>query len=107
MQAKQYGILVILIIVSGFIGGSLTTVLLEDSPLWAEDQPPAVIRAQQFEIVNEQGQVYGKFGVFRQSPFLVLRGADQQPRVFLGMLHPGVPALAFMDEDGRTVWQAP
>ena len=99
MNTKQYlgGLLVLMI--SGFLGGAVMTTFLYGKPVFAADQRK-VISAQEFRLVDSKGKTRGVFGIRNGSPHLDMFDAKGTPRAFLFLTKHGSPMLGMSDAKG-------
>jgi len=57
MKSIQYVLMLALSIISGFLGGALGAWFLMPPSVLAQDEPQKVIEAQEFRVVDAEGQV--------------------------------------------------
>ncbi len=132
MTSKRFQILMALTVVSGFLGGAVSNLLLRGAPAAAQATVPVtnMIRAMRFEVVDDQGKTRavlgqkpdGRTGLWLDnatgkdlvglvvgtddSEGLVLCNAAGKPRA--GMLvGPDRPFLGLYDDAGKIIWRAP
>jgi len=88
MSKKQYGILFLWVMVTGFVGGAVSSQLFTDGSVFAKKAPgyEKVVRAEKFELVNRDGRVIGMLGYW----------GDIGPGLFLNQkeIEPGNPGVA-------------
>jgi hypothetical protein len=129
MNRKQYSQIVILALIAGLVGGVVSNQFLMGEPYLAEKNglQEKVIRAERFELVDNNGTLRGILGIIGYDPSLMLvdkdgcfrcvltaapdgaslflRGKDCKDQITLsGRID---PALRFYDEKGNVVWKAP
>jgi hypothetical protein len=86
MSSKQHGVTVALALVSGLVGGTVSSQFFVGVPVFAEKAPQEtqVIRAERFEVVDEDGKIRGELGLRSDGvPILRLYDEDGAPRVGL------------------------
>jgi hypothetical protein len=84
MPGSQQTATVALALVSGLVGGSLSSQLLTGTPVFAEktSRETTIIRAEKFEVVDKDGRVHGELGLRSDgTPVLRLYDEDGNPRV--------------------------
>lgn len=84
MNDKSQGISLALGFISGLVGGVVASQFLTEAPGFAEKafHEPKVIRAEKFEIVDQNGRVHGEFGLRSDgTPVLRLYDEDGNPKV--------------------------
>ena len=88
---KNQKLALVLAVAAGFLGGSLSRVL-SPTPVQAQtNQAPKEIRAQSFVLVDDKGNIVGKF-------------ADDEPGL-LGRTLPS-PYIRLYDPSGHEIWRA-
>lgn len=89
MSGKRYCLLVVLMVVASCVGGAVSARVLSPRAPSAEKvaEIPEVIRAQRFEVFDEDGYSRGDFGVDTEGNVgLTLDDKDGKPRVALGVV---------------------
>ena len=116
MSRSQFGILVAVAVVSGFLGGGASYLLLRGTPAAAQtgtvqaQTPGAVqdeVKAKSFRLVDDAGKTRAWLNCFTDSPAtLGFYDAAGKPRATLGYNRNGEPCVVLADEDGmaRTSW---
>ena len=133
MDKKQYPLTVALSMLTGLVGGVVSSWLFVGTPVFAQRSGVAeVIRAERFEVVDQDGKVravldtipvtgepvlslmakYGKGGAFLDlmlngEPHMVFRNKNGEDRAVLGLNSDGEPLLRFTDKNGKVIWSAP
>jgi len=126
MSKKQFSLIVTVAVFSGLVGGGLTSWLLMTQLVMAQDSPPKVIQAQEFQVVDDVGRVRIRlgFGTFDDSgdgeethllfldetgvehvmirdtfggPYLQLQKSTTSGSISLGSTLAGKPVLKMMD----------
>ncbi|HEY3397972.1 MAG TPA: hypothetical protein VGM19_09985 [Armatimonadota bacterium] len=122
MTKSQFRILIVLTVVSGFLGGAVSNLLLRGAPVaaqMAEAKAPDAVRAKTFEVVDDQGNVcarlgvdeeggssldlygvVGKTGAVLSDTGISLHDAAGRPRALLGTGNDGSPLLGLYDATG-------
>ena len=75
MKSMQYVLILFLSIISAFLGGALSVWFLMLPSVLAQDEPPKVIEAEQFRVVDEEGKTMARLslaGLFIYDPPNVL-----------------------------------
>jgi len=87
MNRKHIIFTVLLALLSGLIGGVLSIWFLMPTSVLAQDEPPKVIEAQEFRVVDDEGRMRAKLGLgtFRN----------------LGVGYPEETHLLIFDEEGE------
>jgi hypothetical protein len=77
MKTKQSVAIVFLAAFAGFVGGLISNQIFEPRPALAqkESAPSKIVSAQEFRVVDTDGRILGRFGVFGDLPDL---GSKQQ-----------------------------
>jgi len=63
MKSTQYVLMLALSIISGFLGGALSVWFLMPQSVLAQDEPPKVVEAQEFRVVDANGILRGYFSL--------------------------------------------
>ncbi len=63
MNRKQFLLTLLVAVISGFLGGALSVWFLMPPSVLAQDEPPKVIEAQEFRVVDDNGVVRGSIGL--------------------------------------------
>ena len=112
MDKSQFRLLVVLVVVSGFVGGALVSCLRPgQAPLAQAETNRKVVTAQEFRLVDDQGRTRATLmltashaGIASQmglsQPCLMLRDADERVRVRLDINAVGSPQLTLYPEKG-------
>lgn len=97
MDNRQFKLLVGLVIVSGLVGGALSSRLLPGRPAFAEEAGQ-VVTAREFRLVDEGGQVRAKLRVQKEGgPSLDFFDTEGRPHTALRLFGKDWPVLVFMD----------
>jgi len=85
MNRKQFLLTLLLAIISAFLGGTLGVWFLMPPSVLAQDEPPKVIEAQEFRVVNEAGNISALLtneyiGI---GPMLVFFREEDKPTILL------------------------
>ena len=80
MNRKQFVFTLLLALVSGLMGGVLSIWFLLPPSVLAQDEPPKVIEAQEFRVIDEDGRLRARFGfgTFQDSGY----GPETHLRIF-------------------------
>ncbi len=120
MHNKQFVSLLLVAVISGFLGGVLSVWFLMPPSVLAQDGPPKVITAERIEIVDENGAkrlillaggiaLADPDGTIRVSLYENVEGGagflvydeQQKRRVRLGLANSSVGSLQFYDDTGE------
>ncbi len=63
MNSKQFLLTVSVAVISGVLGGALSVFFMMPQSVLAQDEPPKVIEAQEFRVVDDNGVVRGSIGL--------------------------------------------
>jgi hypothetical protein len=110
MGRKQYGLVVLLALVAGFIGGVFSSQIFASRPLFTEKEPrqQKVVVAEKFRLVDETGMVRAALGLTRKGqPGLGMLDKRGLPRIVLGIGKNGQPSLVMWDQKANPIWSAP
>ena len=131
MNRKQYVLTVALSMLTGLLGGLVSSWLFVGTPVFAQKTEVAdIIRARSFELVDKDGKLraglglsdyggpslflYDKNGKNRAGlgladgvPILMIRDKDGKTRAGLGLSDDGGPRLELYDKDEKVIWTAP
>lgn len=100
MKARQYLLLVMFLMLSGFLCGAAASRFMKPQPAVAEES----------EITTEQVQIYDAKGEIRMllstdeddlSPSISLFDANGNPRTIYSLTGSGEPLLSFYDKKGK------
>jgi len=97
MNRKQFIFTLLLALLSGLMGGVLSTWFLMPQLVPAQGSPQKVITAEQFQLVDKHGKVRGEFGV--RDYAAALQAATDIELKFTGDML--VPGLRLFSEDGQ------
>ncbi len=127
MSRRQYGFLIILVILSSFAGGAIAS---QERGHAANHIPQIqkIIASEDFLLFDEAGKVHGRWGVLENdqpglllndkvraililseagSPSLAFIDATGKTRMRISLSDEGDPSLALMDKDGKVIWATP
>ena len=103
MTRRQYFGALLVLSVSGLIGGALSVWLLPGRVAWAQEPPGREIRAESFVLVDANGQTRGSLSLSETGqPTLVLNDEAMTPRAGIA-LEDGEPIAMSVAEPGRSV----
>lgn len=101
MTRRQYFGALLVLSVSGLIGGALSVWLLPGRVAWAQEPAGRELRAESFVLVDANGQTRGSLSLSETGqPTLVLNDEALNPRAGIA-LEGGDPTLWFRDAEGR------
>lgn len=104
MNRKQYALLIILAVLAGLVGGAVSSWIFMDEPVFAQktQQHQKVITAEELRLVDEQGTVRARFGLWKPDgrPILYLTDENGKPRLLLNVWH-NIPTLTLQDQNGK------
>jgi len=101
MGSKKFYVLVILVIVSSFIGGVFSEHFLSAKAEATKENTKAII-AQAFHLVDKDGKHRGSFGLTKEGhPILLFYNEASKPIAYFSVAR-STPILEFMDERGNT-----
>jgi len=133
MSKRQFRILMLLTVISGLVGGGLSDWLFRSLPASGAQTTtaPKVIEAQEFCVVDKEGNTRGKFGISEKGIVrlglyeaagkrtiglvleehgvygLVLFDGPENRRVDLGVTQDGTIGFNLYDADGKALFSAP
>ena len=99
MNRKQYGLILILVVIAGILGGVVSGRLFTGKG--------KVVAAEKFLLVDESGMERAALMKKDGSTILVLRGRDGRERAVLAVLTDGSPAFDLLDAGGKSIFYAP
>lgn len=111
MNKRQFLILTVLVIVSGFFGGALSNWVFKINTAIAQEKDPSkeIISAGEFRIVDKKGKVRGRFALINdKQPFIFILGEEQSgpyfpdARIILGLGESGEIGLTLWDKNLKT-----
>ena len=79
MNKKQFAVVLILAVVSGLVGGGISSWLVGSQPVLAQDSPRKVITAEEFKVVDPMGKTRAKLGLKGDDVGLELLASEDQP----------------------------
>ena len=100
MTSRQFRVLVVLTLVSGFVGGAVSNLLLRGTPAQAQAGAPVqdVVKAKRFDLVDDAGKPRASLGVMPGgAQGLLLFDDGGKPRASLGVSPDGSPSLFLFD----------
>jgi len=101
MNKENFALLVIVAVVSGLTGGAISTFLLMPPSVLAQDGPQKVIEAEQFRVVDQDGNTRAKLGTGELGTYLNLFDVKNQVRVML-TVNESKPTLILLHNDATT-----
>ena len=127
MNKKQYSLMLVLALVTGLVGGVVSSQFLVGQAAFAskKEKPRKVIEAQEFRLVDKDGKTRAFLGINRGQPRFELHGKRGFPLAVLGLSssmteqermegerslkHPRRPivSLVLLNEKGKVIWRAP
>jgi len=112
MNRKQFIFTLLLALLSGLMGGVLSIWFLLPPSVLAQGEPQKVITAQEFRVVDEDGQVKVLINVlpdgspslilFGESPALALVDQNLESRLMIGIFADQKPGLVIYDKSGNS-----
>jgi hypothetical protein len=98
MNKKQFGLVLVLSLLSGLVGGILTSQFFLGTPVLAEKKvgPQNVVVAEEFRLVDKEGKILSTWGMYAGGPGIVLFNA-----VFSLTSPDEGPILTFADNKGN------
>ncbi len=100
MSKKQFFLTLLLAVISGFLGGTLSVWLLLPPSVLAQDKPQKVIEAERFVVMDEDGRTRAILGVVENTAGLMLHDQNGKTRIFLSV--EDSPRLQFSDQNGNS-----
>ena len=104
MNKKQFGLLLVLSLLSGLVGGMLTSQFFLGTPVLAEKKIGAqnVVIAEEFRLVDKEDKILSTWGMYAGGPGIVLFGKNGQFRAVFSLTSPDDgPVLTFADNKGN------
>lgn len=107
---RSKAVLLLVPLMSGFVGGLLAAMLVMDQPLWAfaPSTGPRVVTANAFALVDESGTVRGIWTATKEGTaglYMMRRSGQAVGGQFL-VDAVGEPQLTLFDRQGMPVWTA-
>jgi len=102
VTSKQFLLTLSVAVISGVLGGALSVWFLMPQSVLAQGEVPKVIKAQQFLVVDQDGNVRANLGASERETHLSLLDEKNQTRVLLSV-HEGNPALILLHNDASTL----
>ncbi|MBD3292124.1 MAG: hypothetical protein GF393_04310 [Armatimonadia bacterium] len=100
MSRRQFHVALVVLVMSGFAGGAVAHWLLPAQPAWAQDgYVQQVVRAEEFELVDEAGRPRGLLQMSAGDPRLSLIDNNGNVRAEMAILR-GEPGVAILDRNG-------
>ena len=106
MTRKHFALILLLALFGGVLGGAVMTRLLMVRPAFAQTaaEPLQVVRAQRFEVVDQDGKRRGRFDSLPNGAVrLVFYDNDGKVRTGLLVATNGAPGLQFWDQNNKPV----
>ncbi|MCG6944234.1 MAG: hypothetical protein LJE87_02700 [Deltaproteobacteria bacterium] len=104
MNKKQCGLLLVLSLLAGLVGGTLTSQFFVGTPVLAQKKvgPENVVTAEEFRLVDKEGKVLSTWGMYAGGPGIVLFNKSGQFRAVFSLTSPDEgPILTFADNKGN------
>jgi hypothetical protein len=104
MNKKQFSLLLMLSLLSGLVGGMLTSQFFLGTPVLAEKKVGAqnVVIAEEFRLVDKEDKILSTWGMYAGGPGIVLFGKNGQFRAVFSLTSPDEgPVLTFADNKGN------
>lgn len=104
MNKKQFGLLLVLSLLSSLVGGMLTSQFFLGTPVLAEKKVGAqnVVIAEEFRLVDKEDKILSTWGMYAGGPGIVLFGKNGQFRAVFSLTSPDEgPILTFADNKGN------
>ncbi|RMD64193.1 hypothetical protein D6833_04705 [Candidatus Parcubacteria bacterium] len=100
MDNKHMGMLILATFISGFIGGVFSNLLFVSQPVTAQESPPTTVVAEEFRLVDKEGQVRAKLALWDEVfPSLIFGDKACPSRIMLGIFNGEEPAVLLYDKD--------
>ena len=106
MTRKQFALILLFAVLGGALGGGVVARLRMARPAFAQAaaDPLQVVRAQRFEVVDEEGKRRGRFDSLPNGAVrLVFYDNDGKVRTGLLVATNGAPGLQFWDQNNKPV----
>jgi hypothetical protein len=104
MNKKQCGMLLVLSLLAGLVGGTLTSQFFVGTPVLAQKKagPEKVVIAEEFRLVDKEGKILSTWGMYAGGPGIVLFNKSGQFRAVFSLTSPDEgPILTFADNKGN------
>jgi hypothetical protein len=102
MSGKQYGFVLVLAMLTGFVGGLSAGRLDIGEPVFPESQATQTIKANAIELIDSHGGIHAALDITTDgSPGLFFYDESHNPRVILDMTDNGDPRLFLFDMEGK------
>ena len=103
MNRKHFTLIVTIAVFSGLVGGGISNWLLVTQLVMAQDLLPKVIEAQEFRVVDAEGNVRANLRVdSRNMVSLLLKDVNELPRVLLAVDR-GNPLLVLTHKEAEKI----
>ena len=100
MDKRQYGIVLILAVITGFAGGALSGRVFQVRPALAQSESSEIIQARMFDLQGKEGSGSATLSIDDDgNPHLIFYDKEHQSRMMLGTDENGV-SLSLFDKDG-------
>lgn len=99
MAKRQHSLTLLLAVVAGLVGGLISSRLLMEQPVFAEKKAPheKVVRAERFELVDEDGNIFSSLQHEGLATKLTIRSARVSQDSLLGEIElEATPASAYV-----------
>ncbi|MFH0988509.1 MAG: hypothetical protein V1799_00660 [bacterium] len=108
MRRKDYMFMLILVMLSSFLGGAFMSWLLLDKVAFAQvdDKPATIIRAKAFQLVDDRGRIRANLSCYNPSKVVNKRINDSVMHSQIEVRQDEV-RFELMDASGTIVWSAP
>jgi len=103
MNRKQFLLTLSATVISAFLGGAVSVWLLMPQSVLAQDSPQKVIEAEQFRVVDQDGNIRISLGTgVLGGTYLSLSDEKKQARILLIVNDEGIPTLILLHSDATT-----
>lgn len=104
MTKKQYTLFLLLPLLAGVVGGTLTSQFLIGQPAFADKMAESkkMVVAEEFRLVNKKGEVLSTWGMYAGGPGIVLFSKGGEYRAVFSLTSPEEgPILTLADKEGH------
>ncbi|UCG11081.1 MAG: hypothetical protein JSU72_10975 [Deltaproteobacteria bacterium] len=115
MKWKQYGLMLTLALLTGLVGGVVSSrFCVVDLALAGDKFEPQKVVAREFRLVDDNGKTIailggrpGKEPFLPIAPDLRFYGKDGELRILVGLMPGDNPVIVLSDADRDVIWKAP
>jgi len=102
MTTKQFGVMLALVVIAGFLGGAVAELVFHATPAFAQGRTEVAqqLTAQSFVLVDKSGRTQAVLGLDNGGPNLYIYTANGKRGALIGLQSNGFPNLILYNPAG-------